>query len=98
MSYRLRVAADALADLQEIADFIGRDNPTRARSFVAEPRARAREVTAHPMAYRVRNEMGTGVRVTGYRGYLLFYRVSDAEVRLLRVMHGARELSGLTFD
>ena len=98
MTHILKVSADAIADLHEIAAFIRRDNPARADSFTAELRAHARAVASHPLGYRTRAEFGMDIRVAGYRGYLLFYRVIDMEMRLLRVMHAARDLGDLTFD
>jgi toxin ParE1/3/4 len=98
LTYSLVTSADALHDLAKIQAFISRDNPDRALSFVEELRRHARAVAKNPPANRVRRELGHDIRVVRYRGYLLFYRVVGSDVRLLRVEHGARDLSELSFD
>jgi toxin ParE1/3/4 len=46
------------SDLDAIADYIAQDNPTRAISFLAEIRAKLREVANRPLLYRLRPEIG----------------------------------------
>jgi plasmid stabilization system protein ParE len=41
------------ADQEEIADYIGRENPVRAASFVAELTAKCRAVAASPKLYLI---------------------------------------------
>jgi toxin ParE1/3/4 len=49
---RFRFSRRAEADLEEIADYIARDSPTRAASFVQELRARCRQLSEFPDAAR----------------------------------------------
>jgi plasmid stabilization system protein ParE len=56
-------AEPARADLIEIADYIARRNPQRARSFVQELRAVAAQLGAMPEAYSLVARMaGRGIR------------------------------------
>ena len=34
-------------------------------------------------------------RVKDFKDYLIFYRIQDARVEILRVLHGARDLEGI---
>ena len=98
MTYILRYAGDVFVDLDEIANYIAAESPARARSFVAALQSHAKTIASRPAAYRLRAEFGDEIRVAGYRGYMLFYRVGIGEVRILRVIHSARDLSELWFD
>ena len=49
---RLVFLPQAEMDLEAIGDYIARDNPQRAMSFVRELRERCRKITEAPKAYR----------------------------------------------
>ena len=51
---------EAIADLEEIGDYIALDNPVRARSFVARIKARCLAIGRNPMAARLRPQWGVG--------------------------------------
>lgn len=89
----ITVAAER--DLEEIADFISRDNPRRAIAFITELRDRCHKIAAFPDAAPLRAELGEGVRAVTYRGYLLIYWTSPELVFVMRVVHGARNLPDL---
>jgi len=38
------------------------------------------------------------LRAHFYRDYVLYYRLTDEEVIIVRVVHGARDVRALTFD
>ncbi len=89
---------EALADLQQIADYIAEDNPERARTFVAELIERAREIGERPLAYPLVPRYETlGVRRRVHRAYLIFYRAEAERVTILHVLHGARDYEALLF-
>jgi toxin ParE1/3/4 len=93
---RVAFSARAEADLEGIADDFAADNPRRAVSPIHEPRARCGASERHPRAVRLREEFGSGVRVTGHRPCLVLYTVwEDGTVRIERVVRGARDLGHL---
>jgi toxin ParE1/3/4 len=94
---RLLISPRAAADLEEIADYIARDNPLRAASFVAELEAKCRAVAAAPDLYPARADLAPDVRMAVHRRYLVFYRDLPGEdtVRIERVLHGARDVRRL---
>jgi toxin ParE1/3/4 len=87
----------AAADLEDIADYIARDNPVRAASFVAELEAKCRAVAAAPERYPARPDLVSGLRVAVHRRYLVLFRELPGEnaVRVERVLHSARNLPPL---
>lgn len=86
---------EAEADLQGIGDYIAADSPGRALSFVRELRERCRAIAAHPRAAPLRPEYGEGYRVAPHRQYLIIYREVGPGVRVVRVLHGMRDVRRL---
>ena len=92
----MRLAFTPLAeqDLEAIADYIAADNPTRALSFVRELRAQCQRITLNPPGYRLRSELGDGIRSCAHGHYVIFFESeSDSDaVLILRILHGARDI------
>ncbi len=89
---RLILAPLALADLEEIGDYIALDNPPRALSFVRELRAQCRKILDNPLAFPAREDLAPGLRVLPCGHYLIFYRPMDSTIRIERILHGARDV------
>ena len=89
---RLIFAPLALADLEEIGDYIALDNPPRALSFIRELRAQCRKLLDNPLAFPARDDLAPGLRVLPHGQYLIFYRPMDTTVRIERILHGARDV------
>ncbi|MBV9427987.1 MAG: type II toxin-antitoxin system RelE/ParE family toxin [Bradyrhizobiaceae bacterium] len=88
----------AEADLQEIGDWIARDNPARALRFVQELRRRCESLIDGPRHYsRVPRYEHLGIRRRVYRNYLIFYRIFADRIEILHVLHGAREYKSILF-
>jgi toxin ParE1/3/4 len=90
---RLLLSPRAAADLEEIADYIARDNPVRAARFVAELEATCRAVAETPELYPARTDLAPGLRMAVHGRYLVLYRLpGENTVRVERVLHSARNL------
>lgn len=83
------------ADLEDIGDYIARDNPERAASFVRELRSRCYAIGDAPQAHAPRPELGRGLRCCLHGNYLIFFRVTREEVQVVRILHAARDLRQL---
>jgi len=81
----------ALASVDEIADFIAKDNPTRATSFMLELQAAVTQLLAHPGMGRAGRIPGTRELVL-HKNYIAIYRVRGDAVEILRLHHAARNL------
>jgi addiction module RelE/StbE family toxin len=88
MERKLRWTNRALGRLDEIADYIARDNPARAKTFVTELRDKVNVLKSH--------QLGKAGRVFGtkelvlHKNYLAVYRVKDNEVHILTFLHTAQ--------
>lgn len=85
----------ARSDLKAIALFIAEDNPDRAVTFVEELRLVAAEAARRPASFPARPDLAVGLRAARHGRYLLFFEESADEVRIVRVLHGARDLQRL---
>jgi len=87
---RLVFSPRASVDLDEIGDYIARDNPARAISFVEELREHCAAILAAPASYAPREELGAGVRMAVHGRYLVLFRADADVVRIERILHSAR--------
>jgi toxin ParE1/3/4 len=85
-------------DLEDIGDYIARDNPSRAVSFVRELERECRRVAKRPAAFPARDDLAPGIRMAVHGSYLIFFRVTEKTVRVERVIHGARNLSNIGLE
>ena len=78
----------ALKRLDDIADFIARDNPLRAQTFVIELR--------HKLEVLKTQSLGRSGRVFGTKelvlhpNYLAVYRIKANQVQVLTILHTAQ--------
>ena len=89
---------EAHADMARIAEFIAQTNPSRAVAILIEFRrqcARLREMPRRfPLVPRFE---GSGIRRCVHQNYLIFYRVTEAQVDVLHVFHGAMDYETILF-
>jgi plasmid stabilization system protein ParE len=93
-------------DLLEIASEIGQDNPEASDRVIGTITETFRILAGYPglgVGYLAMRKHLKGIRmmpVTPYRNYLIFYRPlpDDAGVRILYVLHGARDIAGYIKD
>ena len=102
MRRQIHWSPEARQDAVEIAAFIGHDYRSAAIRFLDEIDATLAHLIA-PGSGRVFPSWQhgiTGVRVKsirGFRNYLIFYRPGEDMIRVVRIVHGARDLTTL-FD
>jgi len=91
---RLVFSPRAEADLEGIGEYIGRDNPAQAISFLDELRAHCDRIAATPGSYPAREDLAAGLRMAVHGRYLILFRTNPDGVRIERILHGARRLRG----
>ena len=87
---KTRWTRPALADLEAIADFVGRDNPRAAQRLTARIVGAVETLSEHPHRGRTGRIVGTRELVVADTPYIVPYRVASGEVQILAVFHGAR--------
>ncbi|SMF04412.1 addiction module toxin, RelE/StbE family [Xaviernesmea oryzae] len=80
----------ALHDRDRIYSYIEEDDPSAALALDDFFENRSTQLAAHPMLGRVGRVDGTRELVV-HPNYILIYDIADASVRILRVLHAARQ-------
>jgi toxin ParE1/3/4 len=95
---RARLSEAAERELEAIGDYIARDNPPRAATFVCDIRNACLGLGDFPNRFPVvpRYERH-GVRHRAHGDYLIFYSVGAEEVFVLHILHGARDYASILF-
>ncbi len=94
----LRYLPAAQEDLLSILEFVAKDSPSRALSFVDRLDERIGQLEDHPLLGRVPRHPKLreyGYRVLVIESYLVFYIVRSQTVEIHRVVHGSRNLDHL---
>ncbi len=97
----VRILPAAEAELEAIGDYIARDNPRRAVSFVRDLRDKclglADMALAFPLVPRYEDR---GVRHRVHGNYQIFYRIAGQpaqRIDVIHVLHGARDFAAILF-
>lgn len=80
----------ALHDLDEIAIYIASDSPQNAALVETRIHRTAIALSNFPLAGRTGRVPGTREKVVRRTPFVLIYRVESDEIRILRVIRGAR--------
>lgn len=86
------VAPEAEADLDGISDYISLDNPERAESFVGEIMRRFSMIGERPRSFPMRDDLMQDMRSAVHAKYIILFVEYESHVRIIRVLHGARDL------
>ncbi|MGH6872115.1 MAG: type II toxin-antitoxin system RelE/ParE family toxin [Rhizomicrobium sp.] len=92
---RLVISKTADLEIEEIGDYIARQNRARSVTFVTDLRDAIQRIPRFPAAYPSREEWGPGLRMALRGRYVIVFRETATEVRILHVTHGARDLARL---
>ncbi|MFT0140806.1 type II toxin-antitoxin system RelE/ParE family toxin [Alcanivoracaceae bacterium MT1] len=96
MAVRIEWAAEALDDVDDIAEYISKDSPFYAKAVVKKIRAMSLSLADFPERGRIVPEWGApDIRERFAYSYRLIYRVSAGEVGILAVIHSRRQLESI---
>lgn len=90
---------EAESDLEQIADYIARDSPRRALTFVQELRGKCEALATTPKGFPLVSRYEQhGIRRRVHGNYLIFYRMEDEYVVIVHVLHGAMDYAAILFE
>ncbi|HLI77570.1 MAG TPA: type II toxin-antitoxin system RelE/ParE family toxin [Acidobacteriaceae bacterium] len=92
----IRWTENAANDLAEIVAYIERDHPEATRRTASQIFDAASSLATHPMQGRLNKHNGSRELVVQNIPHLIDYDLSEHEVFILRVRHGARDLPGVS--
>lgn len=88
----------AAQDVREIVDYLLEHSEPAADRFTTDLDTACRLLTTQPRMGRDRSDLAPGVRSVVVGKYVVFFRTSDNAVEVLRVFHGARNITTDMFD
>lgn len=93
---KLVFSDSASHELEAIGDWIAKESPTRALSFVSELRDSCVGILSFPDACPLvpRYEI-YGIRRKVHGNYLIFYCVTADTIEIIHVLHGAQDYDAL---
>jgi addiction module RelE/StbE family toxin len=93
MAWTIKWTQSAWNDLEAAADYISKDSPRYATSFVQEVRDAARSLNTLAFRGRVVPEFNdTNIRELFLKNYRLIYQITAQQIYVLGLIHGARDL------
>jgi toxin ParE1/3/4 len=92
---QLRVTNEAKADLIDIWLYISQNSETAADTLINKITAKFDELLINPGIGRERIDIAPLVRSFPVSNYLIFYRLLNERIEILRVIHGARNIPNL---
>ncbi len=91
------ISPEALQDMGDIRSYIAMDNPEAAARVVKAFETSAALLATQPELGQHKPRL-RGLRlwvVTEFPSYLMFYRVREGQVEIVRVLHGARDVESI---
>lgn len=96
--YRIVYADAARTDIHSVGQSIREAaGEAVAERFVARIIATVESLEFMPTRHRIRSELSASLRVIGLRKYMIFYKVGEEDVTVMRVLHGARNITAKLF-
>jgi toxin ParE1/3/4 len=90
-----RISSLARLDLDDIHDYIARDNPDAAKRWLRKTMDEFSRLAKNPVCGEARDDIRPGVRAVSHGNYVIFFRSRDKHLEIARVLHGARDIEGL---
>jgi toxin ParE1/3/4 len=96
VTLQLSYTEEALADLDDIYEFIALDNPVRAETHVDNIKKACRSLCETPFIGVSRNDLGPDIRILNlWRRIVVAYQVVPGRVEVLRVFSGGQDYEAI---
>ena len=95
---RVELSNQAQLDLEQIGDFIARDNPLRAETFIRELADRCATLSEFPRRFpSLQRHEASGLRKAVHGSYMIVFRIDASIVVVTNVLHGASDFEARLF-
>lgn len=94
----LVITDPARKDLDDIYDYIAQDSPAAAETFVTGLVGSLYEMADLGLTGSPRDWVRPGLRLHVHGKYCAYFRVTDDDLVVIRVVHGARDVDALSFS
>ena len=93
--FKLILSSQAREDLFDIWFYIAEDSTINADKFIDKLATKYHWLTEFPDAGVLRDDLERNLQCFPVDRYLLFYKVTDINLELIRVLHGSRNIENL---
>jgi len=88
----------SVADLQEILEFVGRDNAQAAVRLIDRLEATCQGLSQMPAVGTKRDDLAPGLRAFSQGAYVVYFLPqTESTLRIVRIMHGRRDVKPIDF-
>ena len=91
----IRVAEAAGEDLEDIWQYVAKNNAEAARRLIKEITGKFKLLRDHPNIGREENTLLGALRSFPVRNYIIFYKPFDKGIEILRILHSARDVDNI---
>lgn len=95
MALKLVISRSARTDLLELWVYVAEDNIEAADKVLDRVFEVVERLGEWPELGRTREDLGAGVRSFVVGSHIVFYRVSETRLEVVRVLHGRRDVDTL---
>jgi toxin ParE1/3/4 len=98
VTYRVEYSEAARADLRDIEDYLRAvAGDATAEKVTARISSKVESFASRPTRQRLRRNLGAGLRALRVGDHLIFYRIRDEAVSIVRILHGSRDITPTLF-
>jgi toxin ParE1/3/4 len=95
---RIERSCASISDYEDIWRYIARDNPAAADRMISAFERQLSTLAAMPGSGRKESRLAPDLRSFPVGSYLIFYRPRADGIAVVRVLHGARDITSAYFD
>jgi toxin ParE1/3/4 len=92
---KLIISKQATVDLIDIWSYIALDNYEAADAFIDNLYASCKNLVNMPEIGRPRDELSLGLRCLPHKGYIIFYRIGNQRIEIIRVLNGCMDVDSV---
>lgn len=101
MALNIHIRPQAKYDIESIIDWLKQENTTIVKPFLQQLQTTFDTLADFPEIGHLRRYNNPALKnirmfpVKNYSTYLIFYQTSPADIQIIRVLHGARDIARL---
>lgn len=95
---RYIISQPAIRDLEEIVDYFSTRNIEAGEKFILKFEKKCKYIADFPNIGRSYDDIKPSLRGLPLAGYIIFYRIVDDGVEIIRIVSGYRNLESLFLD
>lgn len=95
---RFKISKGAAQDLEDIWSYIAKNNTRAADNLFDQLREKFAKLAKFPQMGQVREELAVYLRSFPVKSYLIFYRIIDEGIEIVRIIHSSQDIKQVFED